>query len=81
MKLRFLVVILLILILSGCAYVEFGKYCGGQFQTDVNDSNFIKLNKPEPDDRNPKLDNWHAFRCSGWVKRCEWRCSDDDLGY
>ena len=79
MKLRFLAVILLILILCGCAHVEFGKYCEGQFQTDVNDSNFIKLNTPEPDDHNPKLEHWmSSFRCTHWEKACEWRCSDDD---
>ncbi len=79
---RFLAVISLILILSGCAHVEFGRYCEGQFQTDVNDSNFIKLHTPEPDDYNPKLENWIAyFMCARWEKRCEWRCFDEELGY
>ena len=54
---RFLALMLLILILSGCAHVELGKYCEGEFQTDVNDSNSIRLNPPEPDDHNPKLDD------------------------
>ena len=82
MKKRLFAVILLILILCGCAHVEFGKYCEGQFQTDVNDSNFIKLNTPEPDDYNPKLENWmRSFMCTRWEKRCEWRCFDDELGY
>ena len=79
MKMRFFAVMLLILILSGCAHVGFGKYCEGQFETDVNDSNFIKLNTPEPDNYNPKLENWMtSFRCTRWEKRCEWRCLDDE---
>ncbi len=79
MKMRFLAGMLLILILSGCAHVEFGKYNEGQFQTDVNDSNFIKLNPPEPDDYNPKLDDFRYFRCSRWEKRCDWRCLDEEF--
>jgi hypothetical protein len=73
---------LLITMLSGCAHVELGKYCEGQFQTHVNDANFIKLNTPEPDDYNPKLEDWaRALRCNRWVKACEWHCYDDELGY
>ena len=73
---------LLILMLSGCAHVEFGRYCEGQFQTDVNDANFIKLYPPEPDDYNPKLQDWmRSLHCNRWEKRCEWHCYDDELGY
>lgn len=79
MKMRFLAVMLLILILSGCAHVEFGKYNEGQFQMEVNDSNFIKLDPPEPDDHNPKLDDFRNFRCSRWEKRCVWRCLDEEF--
>ena len=43
MKMRFLAGMLLILILNGCAHVEFGNYCEGQFQTEVNDSNFTDV--------------------------------------
>lgn len=82
MKVRFLAGMLLIILLNGSAHIDFGKYCEGQFQTDVNDSNFIKLNKPEPDDYNPKLENWmRSFHCNRWEKRCEWRCNDDESGY
>ncbi len=81
LKMRLLRVMPLILILDGCAYVDFGKYCEGQFQTDVNESNFIKLNLPEPDDHNPKLDDFRYARCSRWEKHCEWRCLDEELSY
>ncbi len=39
------------------AHVELGKYREGQFQTEGNDSDFIKLHAPEPDHYNPKLEN------------------------
>jgi hypothetical protein len=78
---RSLAVMLSILILKGCAHVDFGKYCEGQFQTEANDSNFIKLNPPEPEDRNPKLDAFRNFWCSRWEKHCEWRCLDEELCY
>ena len=79
MKIISLEVLFGILILSGCAHNEMGKYIQGQFQTEVNDSNFIKLNPPEPDDYNPKLDHFRNFRCSRWEKRCDWRCLDEEL--
>ncbi len=79
MKMILLALVSFMLIVSGCAHIELGKYCEGQFETDVNDSNFIKLNPPEPDDYNPQLEDWvKSFRCNQWVKRCEWHCVDND---
>ncbi len=81
MRAMLLMVILLILILSGCAHVELGKYCEGQLENDVNNSNFIKLNTPEPDDYNPKLEDLRFLSCTRWVKACEWHCYADELGH
>jgi hypothetical protein len=62
-------------ILCGCAYRNL--YSDGQF---VEQTNFIKLNHPEPEDYNPKAND--LFKCpSGrWMKRCEWWCAEDIEG-
>ena len=75
--------ILIIALLSmGCTGL--GRYNEGQFSPDRN-PNFIKLNTPESDDYNPKLNDllhpeyWNT-QPSDWDKRCEWWLKRD-LGY
>lgn len=70
---------LTLVLLLGCA--RDSLYVRGQFR-ETEQTNFIKLNYPEPEDYNPKSDDpLMRGQCSGnWIKRCEWWCEQDING-
>jgi hypothetical protein len=78
---RLCTVVLILLILSGCAafsgpppgFDRIGNYNTGQFAADRNEGS-IKLNVPEPEDFNPRAKD--VPFCVHWVKKCEWHCVD-----
>ena len=64
----------IILCLASFGCVSLAPYVSGQF---VEQTGFIKLNHPEPENYNPKLNDplhpeyWNT-QPSDWIKRCEW---------